>query len=237
MHMKKELFMKGKKIPLLLNFKWSLFNVSLLFLCLFLGSSIESYASTEKNHNSETLLQKKTARITGEIKDDSGELLLGVSVIVKGTSIGTVTNTEGRYVLTNVPAGKQVLEASYIGHEKQTINVNIGESEEKVVNMTLRPTLFQLEEVTVTALGIRKADKALGYAISKVSSEDLNNTVSNNWMSGLAGKVAGLNFDQSSAGPGGSMRVTLRGEGSLSHDKNTALKCSCQRHVTCSNRT
>lgn len=223
MHMKKELFMKGKKIPLLLNFKWSLFNVSLLFLCLFLGSSIESYASTEKNHNSETLLQKKTARITGEIKDDSGELLLGVSVIVKGTSIGTVTNTEGRYVLTNVPAGKQVLEASYIGHEKQTINVNIGESEEKVVNMTLRPTLFQLEEVTVTALGIRKADKALGYAISKVSSEDLNNTVSNNWMSGLAGKVAGLNFDQSSAGPGGSMRVTLRGEGSLSHDKNTAL--------------
>ena len=104
MHMKKELFIKGEKIPLLSNQKWSLLTVSLMFLCLFF-SAVGSYASTENNHTSENFQQKKTARITGEIKDDSGELLLGVSVIVKGTSIGTVTNMRGRYVLTNVPAG------------------------------------------------------------------------------------------------------------------------------------
>lgn len=63
----------------------------------------------------------------------------------------------------------------------------------------------------------------MGYAVAKVGGDDLNNTISSNWLSGMQGRVAGLNFDQSSAGPGGSMRVTLRGEGSLSHDKNTAL--------------
>ena len=221
--MKKEVIIKGEKIPLLFNHKWSLLPVSLLILCFFLCSSVKSYASTENKLTTEALTQKKSARITGEIKDDTGELLLGVSVVIRGTSIGTITNAQGRFVLNNIPQGRYTLEASYVGHERQSINVNLEDVEERVVNITLRPSSIALEEVTVTALGIKKSDKALGYAISKVTSEDLNNTVSNNWMSGLAGKVAGLNFDQSSAGPGGSMRVTLRGEGSLSHDKNTAL--------------
>ncbi|MDO9634306.1 MAG: SusC/RagA family TonB-linked outer membrane protein [Paludibacter sp.] len=221
--MKNELFIKGESIPLLFNHKWRLFPISLLLLCLFFYSPVKSYASTEKSNTKEALLQSKSGKIVGEIKDDSGELLLGVSVLIKGTTIGTITNAQGRYVLNNVPQGRYVVEASYIGHDKQSINVSLEDIEERVVNITLRPSLLQLDEVTVTALGIKKSDKAIGYAISKLSSEDLNNTVSSNWMSGLSGKVAGLNFDQSSAGPGGSMRVTLRGEGSLSHDKNTAL--------------
>ena len=87
----------------------------------------------------------------------------------------------------------------------------------------LTPATQQIDAVVVTALGITRKEKSLGYAVSKVSSEDLGNTDGGNWLAGMAGKVAGLNMDQSSAGPGGSVRVTLRGESSLSHDNNTAL--------------
>lgn len=197
--------------------------VSTLLLCLFLISPVDLRATTEQSHATEALVQAKTGRLTGVIKDETGDFMIGVSVTIKGTQIGTVTDINGKFVLNNVPIGNQVLEASYIGYDKLSQNLTVKDADNKELALRLDPSRVQLEEVTVTALGIKKADKALGYALSKVSSDDLNNTVSGNWMNSLSGKVAGLNFDQSSAGPGGSMRVTLRGEGSLSHDKNTAL--------------
>lgn len=188
----------------------------LLFLYLFLGSPYFMYG--------ESVQAKQTASVSGTVSDESGEPLIGVAIKLKGSTIGTVTDIDGNYTLLNVPLGIQTLEASYVGYEKKTITLSdLKSGATKTLNIQLSSGGIELEEVTVTALGIKKADKALGYAISKVGNEDLNNTISNNWLSGMSGKVAGLNFDQSSAGPGGSIRVTLRGEGSLSHDKNTAL--------------
>lgn len=153
--------------------------------------------------------------------EDNGPVL-GAVVAIEGTQTAIMTDLDGHYVLPKLKPGDYTLVVTYVGYHKETRKVKLEANEEKVEDFRLRSTTT-LSEVVVTALGIERQEKALGYAVSKVTNEDINNTVSSNWLNGMSGKVAGLNFDQSSAGPGGSIRVTLRGEGSLSHDKNTAL--------------
>ena len=145
--------------------------------------------------------------------------LVGVAVVVKGSLRNhAVTDLQGRYSI-RVPSSTDTLQFTYLGYKPL----------ERVVGSRTRLDVEMLSEsqqvdaVVVTALGLTRKEKSLGYAVSTVGSEDLNNTVTNNWLNGMAGKVAGLNFDTSSAGPGGSIRVTLRGEGSLAYDKNEAL--------------
>ena len=134
-----------------------------------------------------------------------------VRVVVKGSLRNhAVTDLQGRYSI-RVPSSTDTLQFTYLGYKPL----------ERVVGSRTRLDVEMLSEsqqvdaVVVTALGLTRKEKSLGYAVSTVGSEDLNNTVTNNWLNGMAGKVAGLNFDTSSAGPGGSIRVTLRGEGSL----------------------
>ena len=144
--------------------------------------------------------------------------LVGVAVVVKGSLRNhAVTDLQGRYSI-RVPSSTDTLQFTYLGYKPL----------ERVVGSRTRLDVEMLSEsqqvdaVVVTALGLTRKEKSLGYAVSTVGSEDLNNTVTNNWLNGMAGKVAGLNFDTSSAGPGGSIRVTLRGEGSLAYQKNEA---------------
>lgn len=222
MHMKNESLFESNLFLLQKRFKVSAL-LKVLVLSFFIIYSTSFTISAEQTSSVEAMQQKKNGKISGVVRDDAGEVLIGVSVTIKNSNLGTITNVDGKYSLNNVPEGRHNVEVSYIGHEKQTQSISISSGEDKQINFVLNPTRVELEEVTVTALGIRKADKALGYSVSKVGSDDLNQSVSSNWMNSLSGKVAGLNFDQSSAGPGGSIRVTLRGEGSLSHDKNTAL--------------
>lgn len=144
--------------------------------------------------------------------------LVGATVTIKGTSLGTNTDIYGKYSLT-VNSPEDILEFQFIGYQTQEIKVGA----QTAIDVVLKDSSQKIGEVVVTALGITREEKSLGYAVSKLGNEELTNVESGNWLNSLTGKVAGLNLDASSAGPAGSMRVTLRGESSLSHDNNTAL--------------
>ncbi|MCQ2143171.1 MAG: SusC/RagA family TonB-linked outer membrane protein [Bacteroidales bacterium] len=157
--------------------------------------------------------------IKGTVKDlKTGEPMMFVTVSVKGTTSGTMSDTNGRYAIT-AKDGETIL-FQILGYDDVEVPV---ESSTKNVDVAMKESTLELESAVVTALGITRDEKSIGYAVSKVSTEELNSTLTNNWMNGMDGKVAGLTFEQASTGPGGSIRATLRGENSLSHDKNEAL--------------
>lgn len=160
---------------------------------------------------------ERNIRISGVVRDSEGNPLVGATLIVEGTTQGTSTGTNGEYSLT-VPSKARII-CSYLGFNSVTQEVGTRTR----LDFTLEASANSIEDVVVTALGITRKEKSLGYAVSKIGEDDITNSASGNWLSGMAGKVAGLNLDQSSAGPGGSVRVTLRGEGSLSYNNNTAL--------------
>lgn len=156
--------------------------------------------------------------VFGQAEGEAKQPLIGATVTIKDSTVGTTTDINGHYSIS-VQSDDAVLVFEFIGY--QTVEVPVGAR--TVVDAVLKDQSQRISEVVVTALGITRQEKSLGYAVSKLSNEEFTAAESANWLSGLNGKVAGLNMDASAAGPAGSMRVTLRGEGSLSHDKNTAL--------------
>jgi len=154
--------------------------------------------------------------IQGTVQSSSSELLPGVNVSVKGTNKGTVTNVFGQYSIVAPTDG--ILLFSFIGYERSEISLN-GRSK---VDVVLKNTIEQIDEVVVTALGIKREEKALGYSTQNIGTEQISNAMSTQWASSLAGKVAGLNI-VSPGGPIGSSRITLRGDVSLNMNGNNAL--------------
>ena len=145
----------------------------------------------------------QTTKITGTVVDDLGEPAIGVSVVVKGTTIGTVTDVEGVFSI-NLPEGKSTLVFSLIGMK----------SKEETARAEMRVVLEQdakvMNEVVVTAMGIQRDQKILGYAATQIKSDEISAAKSGSVMSGLSGKVAGVNI--STAGPAGtSQKVLIRG--------------------------
>lgn len=137
--------------------------------------------------------------------------LAGVTVVIKGTNRGTTTNGEGRYILPNVPAGA-TLTFSFIGF--QTTDVVVGNR--TVVDAELPEDSQQLQEVVVTALGISKQAKSLGYATQTIDNKLFTNSQDPNLINNLAGRVAGVNITSGGAGVGSSSRIVIRGENSFS---------------------
>jgi len=156
--------------------------------------------------------------VRGTVKAATGEPLPGVNVLLKGTTVGTTTDVTGTYQLNAVPTGS-VLAFSLIGFVTQEKSVG----NQTVLDVTLLEDNKLLNEVVVTALGIRREEKSLGFAAQTVNENAVKDAKSNNWVNTLSGKVAGLNIQGTGAGPMGSSRVTLRGESSLNLDNNQAL--------------
>ena len=169
---------------------------------------------------SKTAAQTDRSReIRGTVVDiKSGQPVMFVTVFVKGTTNGTVSDTNGRFSIRAKDG--DIIEFSLLGYEVQDITVASGVSTLKV---ELAESKMMLDDAVVTALGITRDEKSIGYAVSKVESDAINTSVSNNWVGGLEGKVAGLSLESANTGPGGAVRVTLRGENSLNHDNNEAL--------------
>lgn len=148
--------------------------------------------------------------LKGHVSDSHGIPLIGVTVVVKGTSNGTVTDLDGNYVLNNVSPTSEI-EVSYVGTIKQVIPVNHREA----IDVVLLEDSEVLDEVVVTALGIKREKKALGYAMQEVKTDGMTELRSESVANMLQGKIAGVQISQSSTGMGGSTRVVLRGTSSL----------------------
>lgn len=142
---------------------------------------------------------------------EDGSALPGVNVILKGTTIGTATDSDGRYSLS-LPSTGGSLVFSFIG--LQTREISVGER--NVVDISLSLDATQLSEVVVTALGIERQSRELGYAVSGVKSEDLTVARESNILNQLQGKVTGVTITQSSGNLGGSSKILVRGITSLS---------------------
>ena len=162
-----------------------------------------------------TVAQDDGKTVGGTVLDENGEPVIGATVSVKGTNLVTVTDIDGRFEL-KVPNGS-ILSVSYLGSTTAEVPAT-GEN----LTISLKPDERQLAEVVVTALGIRRSEKALSYNVQQVNSEQLTTVKSANFMNSLAGKVAGVNINASSAGVGGATRVVMRGPKSISQS-NQAL--------------
>jgi TonB-linked SusC/RagA family outer membrane protein len=159
--------------------------------------------------------------ISGIVSDSTNAPLPGVNVLVKGTNIGTVTNADGTYILTTdqVLDNNSVLVFSFIGFKTQEVALN-GNTK---IDVQLQEDKALLNEVIVTALGIKREEKALGYSTQVLNESAVNDARSNNWSAALSGKVAGLSLLSSGSGPLNSTRIKLRGDNSFLTNKNTAL--------------
>lgn len=151
--------------------------------------------------------------ISGRVVNQSGEPLARVSVTLKGAQTGTITDADGNYSLT-LPDAKGILIFSYVGFVQQEIGIN-GRS---VINITLSASSGDMEQVVVTALGIRQTKRSLSYVTQGVNAESLTQARDLNMMNALQGKVAGLNISPSGSGVGAPARITLRGNRSISGD-------------------
>ena len=153
---------------------------------------------------------------TGVVVDMNGDPLPGVAVFT-GSGAGAITDENGAYTI-QAKRGENI-QFSCLGYE--TVNLQAGSPQLKRVE--LKDDTQILETAVVTALGIKRDEKAIGYSVQKVESEKFANSgTTGNWLNGISGQVAGLNIDRSSS-PGGSMRVTVRGESSADLENNTAL--------------
>lgn len=153
--------------------------------------------------------------VRGRVTDESGSGLPGVNVVVKGTSQGTITDAEGRYTL-NVNEQNAVLVFSFVGYVPQEIVVG-GRTN---IDISLVVDNKALNEVVVTALGIKKEAKALGYSVTKIEGSSFTNNRETNFMNGLVGKVAGVNVVAGNSGASGSSRVSIRGNTSIVKDNS-----------------
>src|SRR6185369_6550813 len=144
--------------------------------------------------------------ITGKVTDDKGNPVTSASVAVKGTTIGTVTKADGTYSL-NVPANAKTLVISSVSMKE--VQVDIGSK--TVINVSLQTSETSLQEVVVTALGITRDKRSLGYASQNIKGDELANKGEVNLVNALQGKVAGVNITNASGGAGASVNINIRG--------------------------
>ncbi|MGE5317408.1 MAG: SusC/RagA family TonB-linked outer membrane protein [Chloroflexota bacterium] len=145
--------------------------------------------------------------ITGVITSaEDGQPIPGAAVQVKGTTVGVTTDVNGRFSL-KVPADAKTLQVSFVGMKSKDVPIG----KESTINVILETEVMDIEGVVVTALGISREKKALGYAVEEVKAEELNQTRSGNLITSLSGKVSGVSITNASGNMGGSSRITIRG--------------------------
>ena len=155
--------------------------------------------------------------VTGKVVDASGMPVIGAAVIIKGTTIGTSTGVDGVFSLqVPPPSADAVLEINYLGYEP--IAQAVGSRTN--ITFTLRESAVDVDAVVVTALGIKRSEKALSYNVQQVNSEDIVANKDVNFINSLSGKVAGVTINSSSGGVGSASKVVMRGQKSISQSSN-----------------
>jgi TonB-linked SusC/RagA family outer membrane protein len=184
--------------------------LTLLVPCLAYGAEAHSTANkwdvnSRYNHSYTVNAIKLSEAIKGTVKDSKGQALIGVSVSIKGTHMGTQTDVNGNFTIqANIG---DILVFTYIGYVKTEVPV----ADAKPLSVVMAADASQLNEVVVTALGVKRSEKSLVYANQVVGGAELNSVKNDNLMNSLNGKVAGMDISPSSSGVGGSVKVILRG--------------------------
>ena len=150
------------------------------------------------------VVSAQSSKVTGKVIGEDGEPVIGASIIVKGTTVGTVTDYDGNFVLDVPENGKQLV-ISYIGMKSQEVMVAPN------INVTMLSDTQNLDEVVVTAMGIKRDRKALGYAAQDLKSDQLNKSGTTSLASAIQGKLTGVEIRQSSGAPGASSQIMIRG--------------------------
>lgn len=177
-------------------------KLMLLLACLFASIS---------------LVTAQTSRVTGTVTgEEDGLPVVGASVLVTGTTIGTITDIDGKFTLSDLPSTAKTLQISYIGMKTQEVDIK------PELHIILHPDAQQMDEVVVTAMGISREKKALGYAVQDIKADELTQGASTNLATALQGKVSGVDITPSSGMPGASSKITIRGSRSFTGN-NTPL--------------
>lgn len=173
------------------------------------------YLSEKENSDSLQQQSGKKRTITGQVVDAKGEPLIGVSILVKGTTDGAITDLDGNYKIVT-KSNNPVIVYSYIGYKTQEIPLK-GQT---AINITMMDDTQVIDEVVVTALGIKRSEKALSYNVTQVDAESALAVKDANFINSLNGKVAGLNINSSSSGIGGASKVVMRGSRGIEQSSN-----------------
>jgi TonB-linked SusC/RagA family outer membrane protein len=158
------------------------------------------------------IVQQAGKTVTGIVVDVQGEPLIGVSVSVQGTNRGSATDVNGAYSI-QVQGDNQTLRFTYIGYKAVTVT-----ADKAVIDVTMEEDALALGEVVVTAMGIKKERKALGYSVQDMGAEEIGKNKTANILNSLSGKIAGVNITQTSGGAGAGANIILRGGTSLERD-------------------
>ncbi len=190
-------YMENKCLPRYAGVRAKLIISNLLFLLI----STDAYNQT----------------VTGKVSDENGQPLLAVSVTIKNTTTGTTTDSAGRYSIN--AATDATLVFSSIGY----ISIELAVNGRQVIDAVLASNEQSLGDVVVTALGISKSRRGLGYSTTNVKPDDLTINRTPNVMNALQGKVAGVNISQMGTGPGGTSKIRIRGQSSISGQNNPLI--------------
>jgi len=202
--------MKSNNIVIMLSNR---FITALVLALMFSGTFWVSAFGSESNLADPGYEAQQAFNVTGTvISAADGFGLPGVTIVIKGTNQGTVTNVGGEYSI-EVSDNNSILVFSHVGFETQEFIVG----NNSVVDITLQESSEALDEVVVTALGIRREEKSLGYSVERVKAEELTRVVHENVLNSMAGKVSGVTIN-STGGTGSSVSMVIRGATSLSTD-------------------
>ena len=158
--------------------------------------------------------QDPQIQVSGIVKDGTGEPLIGVNIKVKDAPSGAITDINGQFTLQ--VKKDDVLEISYVGYTTKTVKI----INDQPLNIILEEDAQSLNEVVVTALGIKRAEKALSYNVQQVNQDELVKVKDANFVNSLNGKIAGVSINKSASGVGGATRVVMRGAKSIEGDNN-----------------
>lgn len=183
-------------------------SVSMILLAGALGFTGNAYADPNTGNPAIDISQQDT-KVTGVVEDEFGPVA-GASVVIKGTTNGTMTDMDGHFTLEGVKKG-DIIQISFIGFATQDIPY----TGQTTLNVKMQEDTQKLDEVVVTALGMKRDKKALGYAMQELKGDELLSSREPNLANSLSGKVSGLQIVRSSNGVGGSSKIVLRGNSSL----------------------
>lgn len=171
----------------------------MLLTCFFLGME---------------LVWAQTSTVTGiVVSDEDGEPVVGASILINGTSLGTITDIDGKFSITNVPNSAKTLRVSFVGMQTMEVAIKQG-----VMRIILKLEAEVLDEVVVTAMGISRSEKTLGYSATTVKSDEIISARTTNVANALSGKVAGLQVNSTSSDPGSVSNIIIRGFSSIKGD-------------------